>query len=440
MFRAFDATDNLTVRRHDAAAFPVAEAIPATVDAVIAATRPEEPVLFLRPGLMEATARSFVSLFPGRVFYAVKCNPDAAVLGALAAGGVANFDVASLTEIETVRRLLPDAHLAYMHPVKPRASIRAAYAQHGVRDFSLDSVEELAKIVTETGHAEDLGLFVRLQLPKGGAVYDLSGKFGAPVEQAVTLLRAARDAGQRVGLCFHVGSQCLDPSAYERAIEIAGDVIRLSGVTPDVIDVGGGFPVAYPDVTPPALWLYMASINRAFRRLDLPNCELWCEPGRALVAAGTSLVVQVQHRRGQELFINDGVYGTLSDAGVPAFRFPVRLIRLGAEGTSAETLPYAFFGPTCDSADRMEGPFLLPADMREGDWIEIGQLGAYGACLRTQFNGFDRIGRADVTDAPLLTTPGHPNWGHPNLGQVAPGQSAIASRPARRRTKLRAVA
>ncbi|MEQ8250585.1 MAG: type III PLP-dependent enzyme [Oceanibaculum nanhaiense] len=410
-----------------------------TVDDVIAAARPEEPVLCLRPGLMEETARTFVSLFPGRVFYAVKCNPDVQVLAALAAGGVANFDVASLTEIETVRRLLPDARLAYMHPVKPRASIRAAYAQHGVRDFSLDSVEELAKIVTETGHAEDLGLFVRLQLPKGGAVYDLSGKFGAPVEQAVTLLRAARDAGQRVGLCFHVGSQCLDPSAYERAIEIAGEVIRLSGVTPDVLDVGGGFPVAYPDVAPPALWLYMASINRAFRRLNLANCELWCEPGRALVAAGTSLVVQVQHRRGQELFINDGVYGTLSDAGVPAFRFPVRLIRAGAEVASTETLPYAFFGPTCDSADRMEGPFWLPADMREGDWIEIGQLGAYGACLRTQFNGFDRIGRADVTDAPLLATAGHPN-----MGRVAPGQvqaaPRVASRPARRRAKLRAVA
>lgn len=411
-----------------------------TVDGVIAAARPEDPVLCLRPALMEATARTFVSLFPGRVFYAVKCNPDVEVLRALSAGGVSNFDVASLTEIETVRRLLPDARLAYMHPVKPRASIRAAYMQHGVRDFSLDSMEELAKIVTETGHADDLGLFVRLKLPKGGAVYDLSGKFGAPVEQAVTLLRAARDAGRRVGLCFHVGSQCLDPLAYERAMEIAGEVIRLSGVTPDVLDVGGGFPVAYPDVNPPALWLYMAAINRAFRRLELANCELWCEPGRALVAAGTSLVVQVNHRRGQELFINDGVYGTLSDAGVPAFRFPVRVIRPEGEVASSEMLPYIFFGPTCDSADRMEGPFWLPADLREGDWIEIGQLGAYGACLRTQFNGFDRIGKVAVSDGPLLATAGHPGSGQAGAGQEAPVQVSHPARVARRRAKLRAVA
>ncbi|MBU0724461.1 MAG: type III PLP-dependent enzyme [Alphaproteobacteria bacterium] len=434
MAHTLDVLSDFAVRRRATKARTGTGRLP-SVDGVVAALKPSDPLVCLRPHLLEATARSFVSVFPGRVFYAVKCNPDTAVLRALAAGGVQHFDVASLTEIETVHRLLPDARMAFMHPVKPRASIREAYAKYGVRDFALDSVDELAKIITETGHAADLGLFVRLKLPKGNAVYDLSGKFGAAPEQAITLLRAARDAGKRVGLCFHVGSQCLDPTAYERALDLAGEIIRASGVTPDVLDIGGGFPVSYPDATPPALWEFMTAISRGFRRLNLPKCELWCEPGRALVAAGASLVVQVHLRRGNELFINDGVYGTLSDAGVPAFRFPVRLIRPGGENVSEEMQDYVFFGPTCDSADRMAGPFPLPADMREGDWIEIGQLGAYGACLRTGFNGFDRIGRQVVADGPLLATPGHPGAGEEAARFAAPLHVANS-----RRSKLRVAA
>jgi len=96
--------------------------------------------------------------------------------------------------------------------------------------------------------------------------------------------------------------------------------------------------------------------------------------------------VQVQGRRGHMLFINDGIYGSLSDAGAPGFRYPVRLLR--QSGAALEEV--GFFGPTCDSADRMAGPFLVPADACEGDWLEIGQLGAYGACLGTGFNGFGR--------------------------------------------------
>ena len=127
--------------------------------------------------------------------------------------------------------------------------------------------------------------------------------------------------------------------------------------------------------------------------------------GRALVAGGTSVVVQVQHRRGDALYINDGVYGSLSDAGAPGFRFPVRLIRPDGAAPSDQPAAFSLFGPTCDSADRMDGPFLLPADVAEGDWIEIGQLGAYGACLRTAFNGFDRARLVEVRDPPLLATP-----------------------------------
>lgn len=383
-----------------------AQDLPRDVAALVATLRPEEPLHCLRPATLEGAARAFVAAFPGETLYAVKCNPEPAVLRALWRGGVRHFDCASEGEVRLVRSMFPDAAIHFMHPVKARGAIREAFARHGVRDFVLDSQEELAKIVAETGGADDLGLVVRLALPKGGAVYDLSGKFGAEHEAAVALLRAARSHAKRLGVSFHVGSQCLDPAAYARAIARVASVIREAGVAVEILDVGGGFPAAYPDVVPPPLGDFMAAIRAAVAEQGLSGLTLWAEPGRALVAGGASVVVQVQHRRGDHLFINDGVYGALSDAGAPGFRFPARLHR-PAGGSDSPLVPYSFFGPSCDSADVMKGPFLLPADTAEGDWIEIGQLGAYGACLRTAFNGFDRAGVVEVGDLPLLHTPGY---------------------------------
>jgi ornithine decarboxylase len=340
----------------------------------------------VRPAAIVAAAEAFVAGFPGDVLYAVKCNPEPAVLRALAAGGIEHFDCASLAEVALVRSLLPRAAIHFMHPVKSRLAIASAYREHGVRDFVFDSPEELAKILQETGNAGGLGLVVRIALPAGPARYDLSGKFGAEPEEAAALLRAARPHAERLGVSFHVGSQCLDPLAWRTAIAVAGSVIRQAGVPVDLLDVGGGFPVAYPDAAPPPLGAFFAEIEAAAEALGLPHLRLWAEPGRALAAGGMSLVVQVQGRRGTMLFINDGIYGSLSDAGAPGFRYPTRLLRR----SEAPVEQVGFFGPTCDSADRMAGPFLLPSDAREGDWIEIGQLGAYGACLRTGFNGFDR--------------------------------------------------
>jgi ornithine decarboxylase len=375
-----------------------------SVDAAVGVMLPTEPMHCLRPAVVTAAARRMVDAFPGDVLYAVKCNPDPSVLRAIWAGGVRHFDCASAPEVSLVRAMFTDAAIHFMHPVKARPAIREAYAQHGVRDFVLDSADELAKILQETDSADDLGLFVRLALPAGGAAYDLSGKFGVPVDEAAALLRAARQHAVRLGVCFHVGSQCLEPLAYRRALALAGAAIGLAGVAVDVIDVGGGFPVSYPDVTPPPLGAYLAEIEAAFELLGLPKTtRLWAEPGRALVAAGTSIVVQVQLRRGGALYINDGVYGSLSDAGTPRFRFPARLVR----HSDAVEAGFEFFGPTCDSADHMRGPFFLPDDVREGDWIEIGQLGAYGACLRTAFNGFDKVRMVQVRDRPLLETPGY---------------------------------
>ena len=378
-----------------------------SVDSVVARERPAAPLYCLRPAAIAAAAREFLRAFPGEVLYAVKCNPEPRALRALWAAGVRHFDCASLAEVALVRGLFPAAAIHFMHPVKGRAAIATAYHQHGVRDFALDSADELAKILQESvplglvGEPPTLGLFVRLALPKGGAVCDLSGKFGAPLAEAARLLRLARPHAGRLGLTFHVGSQCLEPEAYARAVALAGAAIETSGVAVDVVDLGGGFPVAYPGSVPPPRAEYMAVLAAARRHLP-PAAVLWAEPGRALVAGGGSLVVLVELRRGKALYINDGVYGSLADAGALGFRYPARRIHLGvAMGEAGPYDDFTLFGPTCDSADRMRGPFRLPADTEEGDYIELGQLGAYGPCLSTRFNGFGPAGIVEVADPPL---------------------------------------
>ncbi len=397
------------------------DALP-SVDAIVGRDRPSEPLLCLRPATIAAAARDFVRSFPGDVLYAVKCNPEPRVLRAVWAGGVRHFDCASLPEIALVRRLLPGAEVHFMHPVKARPAIHAAFHRYGVTDFAFDSADELEKIVQETvpvglvGAPLVLGLFVRLAVAQGGA-YDLSGKFGVPAMEAAALLRAARPHAARLGICFHVGSQCLDPGAYARAMALAAEAVALSGVAVDIVDVGGGFPVSYPDATPPPLDHYVGAIGDGAARFGAAGLgatgldngvRLWAEPGRALVAGGGSVVVQVQLRRGDALYVNDGVYGSLSDAGRPGFLFPARRIPVDrAEAEDAPLREFALYGPTCDSADHMKGPFLLPADIEEGDWIELGQLGAYGACLRTRFNGFDGAVTIEVADPPMLATPGY---------------------------------
>ncbi|MGE5270202.1 MAG: hypothetical protein ACM3JG_11080 [Thiohalocapsa sp.] len=385
-----------------------------SVDAIVRRDQPAEPLLCLRPATIVTAAARFAAAFPGDVLYAVKCNPDPRVLRAVWAGGVKHFDCASLPETALVRRVVPGAEVHFMHPVKNRPAIRAAFHQHDVCDFAFDTRDELEKILQETvpvglvGTPPLLGLFLRLAVAQGGA-YDLSGKFGAAIGEAAALLQVARPHAARLGICFHDGSQCLDPQAYPRAIRLAAEAAAQAGVGIDVLDIGGGFPVSYPDIVPPPLADFVAAIRDGAATQFGEGVRLWAEPGRALVAGGGSLVVQVQLRRGDALYVNDGVYGSLSDAGRPGFRFPARRIRpnSAAEEDGSAQLPFMLFGPTCDSADRMQGPFLLPADIDEGDWIELGQLGAYGGCLRTQFNGFDGTTTVEVGDPPMLSTPGY---------------------------------
>lgn len=374
-----------------------------TVADMVSRMRPTQPVHCLRPEVITAMSRWFVENFCGDVMFAVKTNPDPKVLHLVAKAGVTRFDVASLSEIIAVTNSLPEAKMYFMHPVKSREAIFSAYFNYGIRDFSLDSHDELQKILEVTNYADDLNLYVRLSMASDQAAYSMAGKFGVPLEQAASLIMATRRASSKFGLCFHVGSQCMNPKAYEAAMQTVVDLLTQTDVRLDVLDIGGGFPSIYPGMTPPPLMDYMQTIKDTLSRQPmLSGCEILCEPGRALVAEGGSVVVKVELRKGNMLYINDGTYGSLFDAGVPNFCFPVKAIRPAGE-LSNELVEFGFFGPTCDSADIMGGPFFLPSDIAEGDWIEIGQLGAYSATMRTHFNGFYSDITVEVTDKPLLS-------------------------------------
>lgn len=360
-----------------------------TIDELVANLKPAQPLYVLRPQVLTRTAREFTALFPGDVMYAVKCNPEKTVLQTLYKAGVKSFDVASIEEVRLAAKAAPKAKLYFMHPVKAPEAIREAYSAYGVRAFAVDTQEELFKILQETGLAPDLELFVRIALPKNGsAAIDFRVKFGAMPEDAATLLQQCRPVVSRLGISFHVGTQTTNPAVFARAVNIAADVMMKSGVKVDVVDVGGGFPVSYPgQAAPPPLEQYMKSIAGALKKCGLSDIPLLCEPGRALVAASTSLVVRVEQRRGDLLYINDGTYGGLFDAGRWLnLRYPVR--RVGGGDASHETAPFRFAGPTCDSLDMMAGPFDLPSGIKTGDWIEIGNTGAYSRGLRGNFNGF----------------------------------------------------
>jgi len=374
---------------------------------VAQALTPARPVTLIRPAAALAAARFFAGHFPGKSFYAVKANPDPVLLQLLWEGGIRHFDVASIAEARLVRGLFPDAVLAFMHPVKAEESIAEAYHALGVRIFSLDSHEELAKIARATRAADgaaapDLSLLVRLRVSSAHSKLSLASKFGIGVTEAPALLMAARQLADALGLCFHVGSQAMTPQAYADAMAYVRAAIVEAKVTIDIIDVGGGFPSRYPGMEPPPLAAYFAVIHRAFEALPVSySAELWCEPGRALAADYASVLVRVEKRRGEELFVNDGAYGSLFDAAHVGWRYPVRLVR--PEASRAQPMGFALWGPTCDDMDHMKGPFELPADVRAGDYLEIGQLGAYGQAMRTGFNGFDEHEVAVVSDAPLAS-------------------------------------
>ena len=374
-----------------------------TVDELVSQLKPERPVYCIRKKSIQVASRTFQNKFSGTILYAVKTNPHPEVLKTIVQSGINNFDVASIKEIEDIRKISPEAKCSFMHTVKSRESIKEAYFKFGVKTFSLDTKDELIKIIESTNQAKDLELFVRVSVSNEHAEIDLSKKFGALTSEAVGLLRLTKQFAKKIGLSFHVGSQCMHPISYAKGITEIGNIIKRTKIIPHYINVGGGFPTIYPDLVPQSLDNYFEEIKKSLKNLKLDKLpEIICEPGRALVAESGSTIVRVNLRKKQKLHINDGTYGTLFDAGTPNIVYPSRLIRNGRI-ISKKLTSFDFYGPTCDSMDYMKGPFILPNNIKENDYIELGQLGAYGLTFRTKFNGFYSNEIYEVEDDPIMT-------------------------------------
>ncbi len=373
------------------------------VNELVNTLKPEDPVYCIRPSSIKKSVEFFKNKFPGKVLYAVKTNPDEKVIKIISDNGIENFDVASLNEVKLVRKINNKAKVYFMHTVKNRESIKEAYTKYNVKDFALDTKDELLKILEATNNAKDLNLYIRVSISNEHAEIDLSRKFGATSSEALGLLRLCKAQAKKVGLSFHVGSQCMHKISFEKGINEIAKIIKKTKIVPDVINVGGGFPAIYPDLIPEPLDNYLDVIKDSLKNLKLEKTpEIFCEPGRAIVAEAGSTIVKVLLKKKNKLYINDGTYGSLFDAGVPNFVLPAKMITNGRVVSKKKTA-FNFYGPTCDSLDYMKGPFLLPNNIKEGDYIELGQLGAYGTTFRTKFNGFFSDANYQLNDKPILS-------------------------------------
>ena len=374
-----------------------------SVEELVNQLKPTEPVYCIRRNSIRLASRFFQNKFPGKILYAVKTNPHPVVLQTLLDSGIKHYDVASIKEIETIKNLDPEVECSYMHTVKSREDIKIAYFKYNIKTFALDTKDELIKIIESTNHAKDLRLFIRVSVSNEHAEIDLSKKFGAITSEAAGLLRLGKQYAYKLGLSFHVGSQCMHPISYAKGISEIGNIIKRTKIVPDIINVGGGFPTIYPDLVPQPMQSYFDEIKKGLKNLKLQKLpEIICEPGRSLVAESGSTIVRVNLRKKQKLYINDGTYGTLFDAGTPNIVYPSRVIKNGRV-ISKKLTSFDFYGPTCDSMDYMKGPFILPNNIKENDYIELGQLGAYGLTFRTQFNGFYSDQIFEVEDDPIMT-------------------------------------
>ena len=376
-----------------------------SVEELINQLRPDKPVYCIRKKSILSSSKFFQKKFPGKILYAVKTNPHPEVIKTLIKSGINQFDIASIEEIKAIKKFSQTAKCSFMHTVKSHESIKDAYFKYGVKTFALDTKDELIKIIESTSGAKDLELFVRVAVSNEHAEIDLSKKFGALNSEAAGLLRLVKQCANKIGLSFHVGSQCMHPISYAKGISEIGNIIKKTKIVPDYINVGGGFPTIYPDLIPQSLDNYFLEITKSLENLKLNNLpEIICEPGRALVAESGSTIVRVNLRKRQKLYINDGTYGTLFDAGTPNIVYPSKMIKDSTHKIISKKLTaFDFYGPTCDSMDYMKGPFLLPNNIKENDYIELGQLGAYGLTFRTQFNGFFSNEIYEVEDNPIMS-------------------------------------
>jgi ornithine decarboxylase len=359
-----------------------------SVAAFVSQERPEVPVHLLRPHQLAAAAREFVSDFPGDTLFAVKCNAHPLVLQTLRAEGIRHFDVASPMEIRRVKETVPDGVMFYHHPAKTPGQIRLAW-DLGVKYFAVDCIDELEKVAALTGPG--MIPMVRLAIPKGsGAVYDLSTKFGAPPEGFVATLKRAAAMGLETGVTFHVGSQCLDPGAFRLGIRLACGLIDEAGARVGLMDIGGGFPAYYRSTGAPPLSTFFSLIDAERREWAEPRgIRLACEPGRALASEGGSLLARVNLLKPEAVYLNDGIFGGLTEVywGKDDLSLPYRVV--SPEGVLREGPlgRHTAWGPTCDGNDRLPWPLDLPAATREGDYVEFNLIGAYGREMAASYNG-----------------------------------------------------
>ena len=374
-----------------------------SVNELVNTLKPDYPVYCIRTEEIKKSVNFFKEHFSGKILYAVKTKPHEKVIKQIILSGVKDFDVASLREIKLIKKINSEVKLHFMHTIKSKRSIFSAYHDYGVKSFALDNKEELRKILEATNGAKDLQLFVRIAISNEHAEIDLSRKFGALPAEALGLVRLCKEHSKKLGISFHVGSQCMEKISYSTGIREIANIIKKTKIIPDIINVGGGFPAIYPDLKPEPLIKYIEEIKKELNNLKLKKLpEIVCEPGRAIVAESGSTIVKIILRKKQNLYINDGTYGSLFDAGVPNFIFPSKMIT-DRRFQSKKLTSFSFFGPTCDSLDYMKGPFLLPNNIKEGDYIELGQLGAYGLTFRTSFNGFYSNEIFEVSDKPIMS-------------------------------------
>ncbi|GHC60818.1 type III PLP-dependent enzyme [Neogemmobacter tilapiae] len=361
--------------------------------------KPENPVLFFAPSVIQATARRFIDGFPGLVTYAVKSNPEEVVVENLVAAGVSGFDVASPFEIRMIRRLAPDAALHYNNPVRSRAEIQMA-VEAGVKSWSVDSASELAKLV-ELVPPQGCEISVRFKLPVSGAAYNFGAKFGATVELAADLLKTVADAGFIPSITFHPGTQCIDPHAWEAYIRSAADIARNAGVKIARLNVGGGFPNHRLEGVVPQLEETFALIDRvATEAFGADRPALVCEPGRGLCGDGFVHAAKVKAvRDGGHVFLNDGIYGALAELPLVGVIDRIEVLSPEAVKRTAPKAPRIVFGPTCDSVDRLPGDVMLAGDIAEGDYVVFLGMGAYSTVTNTRFNGFGELTMATVLSA-----------------------------------------
>jgi ornithine decarboxylase len=330
-----------------------------------------------------------------QAYYAVKANPDPAIVKTLFAAG-ASFDVASMPEFRIVHEFIKDMpdkqrqdwiwdKIIYANPIKANETLQELNPYKPLVTY--DNYEEIRKVKK---HAPQAGLALRLKVTNTGAMVELSSKFGAAPGEAVDLILAADKAGLTVeGLSFHVGSQTTNFGNYVAAINLAANIFKEAkdrGYTKmNLLDIGGGFPAPYDASVKPFREL-ASIINRELNRLFPKNIQILAEPGRFLCATAATAVSKIIGKAVRDgklcYYIDDGVYHTFSGVIFDHCHYHLKSFKRGP------TQICSVFGPTCDALDVVSMAEELPGDLQLGDLLYSEQIGAYSHASSTWFNGF----------------------------------------------------